>query len=184
MEAAIPVVMFSGILKSHMELEGTLQERFERLNRSLHGTLTGHTFICFVMGELDLSSHTFRLSNGGCPYPYHFHASTRALTELQVGAYPFGVRPSTDYQMMETQLEPGDRVIFCSDGIMEAENGTEEQFGYERTEETIRHACVEDFSAKATIDRILKEVDAFRGDTSQSDDMTCVVVRVEEVRRT
>jgi serine phosphatase RsbU (regulator of sigma subunit) len=70
-------------------------------------------------------------------------------------------------------------VVFCSDGIAEAENVSGEQFGYERTSEMIRKACEDDLSAKATIDRILEVVDRFKGDASQDDDLTCVVLRVE-----
>jgi len=183
MEAAIPVVMFSGILKSHIELGGTLQERFGRLNRSLHGTLTGRTLVCLAMGEFDLVTRTLSLSDSGCPYPYHYRASTGDVVELQVDAYPLGVRPDTDYPVIETHLQIGDRVVFCSDGIMEAVNAAGEQFGYERTTEVIRRACQEGLSAEATIDRILREVNAFRGNTPQADDMTCVVVRVEDTNR-
>ena len=55
-----------------------------------------------------------------------------------------------------------------------------EQFGYERTAGTIRQACEEGLSAEATTDRLLAEAAAFRGATPQSNDMTCVVVRVED----
>ena len=132
------------------------------------------------MGELDASTRAFRLSNGGCPYPYHFQAETGKIVELQVEAYPLGVRPNTEYQVLDTRLQPGDCVIFCSDGIIEAENASGEQLGYERTSEMIRNACVEDLSAEATVDYLLKEVDAFTGDAPQGDDITCVVVRVEK----
>ncbi len=179
MEAAIPMVMFSGILKSHMELSGTLQERFERLNRSLCGTLTGRTFVCFVMAELDLDTRTFCLSDSGYPYPYHFRSATGELFELPIDSYPLGVRSDTEYLMAETRLESGDRVIFCSDGIIEAENAVRELFGYDRTAETLLKLCQENLSAEATIDRILKAVNAFKGNAPQTDDMTCVVLRVK-----
>ena len=54
-----------------------------------------------------------------------------------------------------------------------------EQFGFERTGETIKEACEEDLSAEAIIDRILEAVAVFKGDATQSDDMTCVVLRIE-----
>ena len=180
MEAAIPVVMFSGILKIHMELHGTLQECFEALNRSMYGALTKRTAICFVMAEICLPTCSFRLSDGGIPYPYHFRADDGTVAELQADAYPLGVRPNTEYELVETQLQPGDRVVFCSDGIIEADNTDGEQFGFEQTAETIRKACEEGLSAEATIDRILERVAAFKGNAAQSDDMTCVVVRVED----
>ena len=183
MEAAIPVVMFSGLLKSHMELGGALQERFDRLNRSLYGTLTGRTLVCLTMGELDLGTRTLSLSDSGCPYPYHYRAATGEVAELQADAYPLGVRPDTAYQVVEVRLEAGDRVVLCSDGVAEAVNGVGEQFGYERTAEAIRGACEEGLSAEATIDRILGAVNAFRGDAPQADDMTCVVLGVDREGR-
>jgi len=179
MEAAIPVVMFSGILKSQMEMGGSVEELFRRLNRSLHGTLTGRTFVCLAMGELDPASRLFRFSNSGCPYPYHFRAVTGEVTELQVDAYPLGVRPDTTYQTIEVQLEPGDRVVFCSDGIIEATNEAGEMFGFERTAEVIRQGCVEGLSAEALLERIIEEVKTFSQGVPQGDDQTVVVLKVE-----
>ena len=180
MDAAIPVVMFSGVLDRQMELGESIQDTFRNLNRSLHRTLDARTFVCFTMGELDPTSLVFWLCNAGCPSPYHFQAATGQIIELEVGAYPLGVRPNTEYDVLETRLQPGDRIVFCSDGIIEADNAAGEQFGFEQTAETIRKACEDGLSAKATIDRILEAVAAFKGDAVQSDDMTCVVVRVED----
>ncbi|MBI4489752.1 MAG: SpoIIE family protein phosphatase, partial [Deltaproteobacteria bacterium] len=69
MAAAIPVVMFSGILKSQMGMGGTVEELFGKLNQALHGTLTGHTVVCLAMGQLDPSTRRLLFSNAGCPYP-------------------------------------------------------------------------------------------------------------------
>ena len=178
MEAAVPVMMFSGILKSQMEIGGPVEEIFGRLNRSLHGTLDKRTFVCFTMGELDTETRTFHLANGGCPYPYHFQASTGEISELQLDAYPLAIRSDSEYETMDIQLNAGDRIIFCSDGIIEAENAGEEMFGFERTAETIRQGCREDLSAEALIDHLIGAVKAFAGETPQGDDMTVVVLKV------
>ena len=180
MEAAIPVVMFNGILESQMERGDSLEELFSRLTRSLHRTrMDRRSYVCFTMGEVDLSTRTLRLANGGCPYPYHFRAATGDVAELQVAAYPLGVHPDTTYSTIEVSLAPGDRVVFCSDGIAEAANAQKEIFGFERTAETIRQACVEDLSAEATVDRLINAAKDFAGDAPQGDDMTVVVLKVE-----
>lgn len=78
------------------------------------------------------------------------------------------------------QLQPGDRIVFCSDGIAEAEDVKRNQFGFDNTMETVRMACANGLSAEATIELILETVNTFKGDAPQSDDMTCVVLRVED----
>ena len=179
MEAAVPVMMFSGILKSQMEIGGSVEDIFGRLNRSLHGTLDKRTFVCFTMGELDPETRTFRFANGGCPYPYHFQASTEEISELQLDAYPLAIRQESEYQAIDIQLEQGDVIVFCSDGIIEAENGEGEIYGFERTAETVRQGCSEELSAEALIDRLIGAVKDFAGDVPQGDDMTVVVLKVE-----
>ena len=183
MDAAIPVVMFSGVLDNQMEEHDSLEEHFAKLNRSMHRNLDSRTFVCFTMAEIGRETRKLRLANGGCPPLYHFQAKTGEVVELETDAYPLGVRADTDYQAIEAQLEPGDWLVFCSDGIPEVENELEEQLGYERTLDVIQQACVEDLSAEETIDRIFEVVNAFRGEADQEDDMTCVVVRVENGER-
>ena len=163
-----------------MELGESIEATFRDLNRTMHRNLDKRTFVCFTMGELHLATRLLRLSNAGCPYPYHYQAATRQVTELAIGGYPLGVRLDTEYEVLDVQMEPGDRVLFCSDGIVEADNASDEQFGYERTAEAIRQACEDGLSAEATIDRLLAEVAVFKGTAPQSDDMACVVVRVED----
>jgi ligand-binding sensor domain-containing protein/serine phosphatase RsbU (regulator of sigma subunit) len=179
MEAAIPVVMFSGILENQMEVEYPLAELFERLNRSLHRILDRRTFVCFTMGEIDLGTRVFRMANGGCPYPLHFLAASGEIAEVQVDAYPLGVRSETVFPVTEVQLAPGDRIVFCSDGIVEAEDEEGELFGFERTNEVIRQGCLEGLAAEQLTDRLLMEVREFVGEEAQGDDQTVVVVALQ-----
>jgi len=178
MEAAVPVMMFSGILDNQMEAGEPLEELFTRLNRSLYRNLDRRTFVCFTMAELEPQQRTLRLLNCGCPYPYHFRATSAAVEELQMDAYPLGVRPDAAYSALERVLEPGDCVVFCSDGIIEAGNEAEEIFGFERTAETIRRGCADHLAAGALVDHIIAEVQSFAGSAVQGDDMTVVVLQV------
>lgn len=180
MEAAIPVVVFSGILKTQVEAAEPIEDLFVRLNHSAQHAISGRSFICFVMGELDISSRLLRLCNGACPSPYHYQSSSGELRELELQAYPLGVRSDTEYEVLETQLEAGDRVVFCSDGIVEAANAADEIFGFDRTADAIRRACAEGLPAVDLIDQIIAAAHTFSGDSPQRDDMTCVVLAVEE----
>lgn len=98
---------------------------------------------------------------------------------LDEDAYPPGIHVDTTYSPIDVELETGDRIVFCSDGIAEAANRQAELFGFERTAETIRQGCAEGLSAEALIDRLIGTVKAFAGDVPQGDDMTVVVLKVE-----
>ena len=179
MEAAVPVMMFSGVLESEIKHGESLVDLFSSLNQTLHKTLDKRTFVCFTMGELDTDTRKFRLSNGGCPYPYHYKAASGDIVELHVDAYPLGARAETDYPVIEAQLSLGDRIVFCSDGIIEAENSSGEIFGFEQTAVTIKKGCSQDLSAPQLLDHLINEVKTFTGETPQGDDQTVVVLGVE-----
>jgi sigma-B regulation protein RsbU (phosphoserine phosphatase) len=179
MEAAIPVVMFNGILESEIKHGAPLAALFADLNGTLYSSLDRRTFVCFLMAEVDLATRTARLANSACPYPYHYQAASGKVVELEMDGYPLGVRSDVAYETLDIQLETGDRIVFCSDGIIEAGNAQEDLFGFERAAEVIRAACVEGLSAEELLDRLMGAVAEFMGDQSQGDDITCVVLQVE-----
>jgi len=178
MEAAIPVVLFDGILESHSDSELSPTHLFQRLNRILFRKLPKRTAICFALGDIALEDRSLCLVNGGCPYPYLYRASKGELVELQSDAYPLGISADTGFKPVDDQLDSGDYLIFCSDGVAEAENPAGEQFGYEWTAEAIRRACATACSAADLLETLFDAVGAFRGEADQSDDMTCLVVRI------
>ena len=179
MEAAIPAVMFSGILGKQMEIPSSLEERFAGLNRSLCRSLGEHTFVCLSMAEIDTGSNSMRLSNCGCPYPLHYRATTGEAEEIQVVAYALGIRADTEYPAVQVDLQKGDYVVLHSDGFSEAANAEGEQFGFEHTAEVIQQGCFEGLSPEHLVERLIEEVKAFTGDEPQADDMTCVVVKLD-----
>ena len=179
MEAAIPAVMFSGILDNQMEQPKPLPELFQSLNRSLCRSLGEHTYVCLSMLDLEQDCRSMKVANCGCPYPLLFRHATRQIEEIQVEAYPLGIRHDTEYSATEVSLSPGDYVVLHSDGFSEAADAREHLFGFDGTTEVIRRGCSEGLSPEDLIERLITEVKAFAGNEPQADDMTCVVIKVE-----
>ena len=159
-----------------MEEDTALGDLFARLNRSLVRTLDARTFVCFSMGEI--RDKTLRLANAGCPYPYHYRNGEAA--ELEIDAYPLGVRAETGFAVGEYTLVTGDYLVFCSDGIVEAENEAGELFGFERTAAAIQAACDSAPAAAEALVRLIDAVDVFAGAALQGDDRTVVVVGITD----
>ncbi|MEW6756433.1 MAG: PP2C family protein-serine/threonine phosphatase [Candidatus Latescibacterota bacterium] len=178
MDAAIPAVMFSGILDSQMRAGCELETVFGRLNEVLCERLTGRTHVALVMCEIDGRTGRLRCADAGCPYPCHYHGATREITEVGLDAYPLGVRRDTAYRALEARLQPGDYLVLYSDDIAETGNPASELFGFERTVATIQDACAQGLSPEEVVKHLVTVARSFAGQAPQADDMTCVVLRM------
>ncbi len=77
--------------------------------------------------------------------------------------------------MRTTTIAPGNLLVAFTDGVIEAFNAAEEDYGESRLLEVLKNAPQE--SAQATLKRVMANVEAFVGPTRQHDDITCLVLR-------
>jgi serine phosphatase RsbU (regulator of sigma subunit) len=179
MQAAIPTMVFSGLLDTQVNYSTTPEELMPRLNSSLRRVLEPRTFVCLSLGELDPQRRRLRLSNGGCPYPFLYRASTQQVEEVDLSAFPLGIRAESTYEVEEVELNEGDVVVMCSDGIIEAGNEAGELYGFDRVAEAIRQAGRRQMRSQELIDHLFGDVKQFVQDSEQADDQTVVVIRVD-----
>jgi sigma-B regulation protein RsbU (phosphoserine phosphatase) len=89
---------------------------------------------------------------------------------------PLGTFDASTYDEVTLDLQDGDCFVFCSDGIFEAFNDAGEEFGTARVIETVRSLAAR--PAREVVQAVFDAMRAFRGDASQTDDQTVVVVRL------
>ena len=97
------------------------------------------------------------------------------LRRLEAGGPPVGLFEDLSYESGEVQLLEGDRVIVFSDGVSEALNAREEEFGDSRII-AVANGHTKDPSAAGLVESLLAEVRTFAGGTAQGDDITALVV--------
>src|SRR5262249_25473554 len=90
---------------------------------------------------------------------------------------PLGIQPDIAYSAREVDLEPGDTVVFYTDGIVEAHNPNREMFGFDRLEALVRE--LSDLTPEQLIETVLAAVAVFSHGINQHDDMTMLVLRVD-----
>lgn len=83
MQAAIPAVLFSGLLSAHLEHFDDLHSLIQNLNKSIYERLEPKTFICMTAIEIDLAGRDLRVANAGCPFPCHVAVDGTA-TEIEI----------------------------------------------------------------------------------------------------
>ncbi len=88
--------------------------------------------------------------------------------------FPLGVLEDVDYQETQLELAPGDRVVFYTDGIVEAMNEKNEMFGFDRLLEVVQEA--KSMTADSLLKEMMVRVNEFVGDAAQHDDLTVIVI--------
>jgi sigma-B regulation protein RsbU (phosphoserine phosphatase) len=111
-----------------------------------------------------------RIASAGMPGPIHL--SARGSHVMELSGIPPGLFLSADYEMTEVQVEPGDQILFCSDGITDAMNVEEEQFGLER----LQAIAEENYGAnpEELLSCIFAAVSCFSMGHEQHDDMAAI----------
>lgn len=113
--------------------------------------------------------------NGGHNPPALYRASTGEVEYMQTGGRALGWFPGNVFEAVEVQLEPGDIIVYYTDGLTEAENPAGEPYGEDRLSEAIKK--VSEYSAVSIRDFILNDVDVFCDGNPPFDDITMLVVR-------
>jgi sigma-B regulation protein RsbU (phosphoserine phosphatase) len=155
-----------------------LAETAGRIDDALVDQFSDHRFVTGILARLDLGSGRLRYLNAGHPPPVLVRAG-RAVRHLEGGRrVPFGriasyVPPTTEPG--EEHLEPGDRLLLYSDGVVEARDADGEEFGVDRLVELAERAATDRLPAPETLRRLAHAVREYRGGELR-DDATLVLV--------
>jgi serine phosphatase RsbU (regulator of sigma subunit) len=129
---------------------------------------------------VDADTRTALYAAAGHPPLLLWRRASRTIHEFKENGLLLGVRANEEYSNMNLDLQSGDRLLLYSDGIVEASNLSEEQFGESRLEKFIR--AHEDLGAERFAGALLKEVLAWPGTSAsqgQADDITLIVIDVK-----
>ena len=145
----------------------------------LHGVISNNVatekFVTFCYCTIDAAEKRLTYASAGhCP-PLLLRSSGQVIS-LREGGTPLGILPGREYRDTEAQLEAGDRLILYTDGLTEAMNAEEQEFGERRLEELGKRNSA--LSAAELLEVIRKEVSGYSGGSFQ-DDFTLVVVAVK-----
>ena len=167
MSAALLMSATRAILRSLAPLYSTPAETLEHLNRTLIEDFPTGKFVTMVYGVLDANSRELTLASAGHlrPLLINHHCS---FLEVDTGL-PLGLGMSS-YPQCTVALTPGTRLLLYTDGITEAMDSAEEEYGPARL---IQHFLQPD----ACVDGLIAEVQRFGAGSDRTDDATAVLIR-------
>jgi phosphoserine phosphatase RsbU/P len=153
--------------------EGQQPSQFAgRVNSAVRRNVSPGRFVTLFYCLLDISSHRLSYVNAGHNAPILIRRSGQVL-RLEAGGPVLGVFDDAEYQEGTVSLEAGDRLVFFTDGLTEAANNLEEEFGADRMIANLEGAS--DYTAEEIRDVLFNAVDEFSGGSLQ-DDATVMIV--------
>jgi hypothetical protein len=181
LSAALLMGMLHGALRS-MRWMGTPEDQeisWKQLNYLLGTRTAPERFASLFWGSYDREARIIRYVNAGHLPPLLMQRNGNGsckISRLEEGGPILGVIPTAIYHQGEVTVQPGDLLVLYSDGIVEAANASEEEFGDERLCGILQENCTR--PSAEILDEILKQVRAFIREAPPQDDMTLVVARI------
>ena len=148
-----------------------------RMNRFLHRSTGSSKYATFFYAQIDEPTRRLRYINAGHNPPYLLRCTAgRSIEELPAGGTVIGLFPQSTFEEASIDLHPGDVLIAFTDGVPEALNPQDEEFGEERLKELLRqsaHLPVSEMAAEIT-----NHLKTWIADAAQYDDLTFILLKV------
>jgi sigma-B regulation protein RsbU (phosphoserine phosphatase) len=151
-----------------------LAKLMTNVNRLIFETSPSNRYATFFYGEYQPATRQFAYVNGGHNPPLVFRNGD--VLRLEDGGPVVGLFKPARYSQASVDLASGDVLLFYTDGISEAMNAADEEWGEERMMEAAREC--QSRPALEMIDELMRAADAFVAGAPQHDDMTVMVVKV------
>ena len=132
-------------------------------------------FVTLLYAVFDPETGVLIYANGGHTNPLLVHPDGASEELPLTGGIALGVMPGLEYKESNVTLAPGDTLVLYTDGVSEAMNSEGEEFGVDRLRQIFDGQAPA--SARDANEAILQSVTNFAGETPQSDDVTCLVLR-------
>jgi len=146
------------------------------LDRSLRSSLHDGRFITMVIAVLNAQNNCLEYANAGHAPALHYEAATREFFPLDSTGMPLGVLERPEYaQGWPIEMAVGDMVILGTDGIIEAMDSDDRQFGQHRLEQLVAEAAHQ--PVREIVELVGGEVEAHYDGAHPPDDLTVLVIR-------
>ncbi len=176
MPAALLMATIQASLRSLAASPLCLSELVLGINRyACANSLAGARFTTAFLAEWDTTLNTLTYINAGHNPPL-LKRSCGAIERLEAGGLPLGIMPGGQYSHGEVALHSGDLLVVFTDGVIEAENQAEAEFGESRLIDCVTK--MRPATAADALAIIISSVDAFVGHTRQHDDITSLILLV------
>jgi phosphoserine phosphatase RsbU/P len=179
----VPAALIASMLKVAFAAQAThahdSAQVLRGLNRALCGKFEEH-FVTAAYLFVDLERGVLRYSAAGHPPMFLSSRSSGAVRQIEENGVMLGMFPEAEYTSVEIPCGPGERCLLYTDGVFEAHNAAQQEYGKVRCEEFLKNH--RELPADEFADALLADVASFCGHATagtQEDDITLVVLDIQ-----
>ncbi|MBK9216133.1 MAG: SpoIIE family protein phosphatase [Chloracidobacterium sp.] len=172
--AALLMSSLHAAIHAQIAAKSSLDETVVAVNEYLAENTPANRFVTLFIAELDPATGDLRFINAGHNPPVLGRADG-TVEQLESGGLPLGIMPFSEYEAGTVSLGKGDALVIYSDGVSEANNLAEEEFGLERLSAVIKANIAA--SASGIRDKVESALSEFTGTAPANDDITLVIVK-------
>ncbi|WP_455621566.1 PP2C family protein-serine/threonine phosphatase [Parabacteroides sp.] len=173
--AALFMAVSNTLLRSVAMSMETTNECMDEVNRLLCKASVNSMFVTMFYGILNHKTGDIDFTNAGHNPAYVLRSNGDVEKVPQHANFVVGGLEGFVYKNDTTHLEPGETIVLYTDGVTEAFNAENKPFDEERLEDSLAELYYED--AKTIIEEVHNDLSDFIGDTTQSDDITMLVIK-------
>ena len=178
--AALFMVLSRAAIRANATGNTLASEVIKNANNLIFADAKSGMFVTLFYAVLDLKMRTLTYVNAGHNPPFFLYGATGELNHLKTKGIAMGVIDDFDFEEKTIALREGDLIVFYTDGVTEAVDERYELFGTDRLIKIARERA--HLSAADLIEEIEDEVFSFCKDELQFDDITLMVLKVENKR--
>lgn len=173
--AALFAALVSGIMRSAMQQKPAPAAMLALLNEALQERKLDSQYVVMLYALWNDENRTLTVANSGAIQPIFCRGGENVTVKAE--GFPLGMFPSATYEEFNVATQPGDAIVFVSDGILDAENEKGDMYGEDRLAALLCGS--RELPAQHIADAILADVTRFQGSKDRFDDETIIVLRVK-----
>ena len=174
--AALFAALVSGIMRAAAAQQPDPAQMLKLLNDAMQERKLESQYVTMLFALWNDENQTLQVANSGAVQPVFCRAGQSDTVRAE--GFPLGMFPDVTYEELSVATQPGDAIVFVSDGILDAENEKEEMYGQDRLAGLL--CASRGLPALEIADAILADVARFQGSKDRFDDETIIVLRVRE----
>ena len=175
--AALFMMVSKIVLKHNLQHGLSPAEALNSANNELAEHNVHDMFVTCICGILNIKTGKLVYANAGHEKPFIRHKDGEFKTADVKSGFVLAGMPGYKYQNFEVQLQPGDTIFTYTDGIPEATNEKDEEFGMERLQKVLNDA--KDDSVRLMCRKVRMAVKEFSGKAPQFDDITMLSFKMK-----